>query len=83
MVLGFATLIISLRWLVPTIGSAFLNLSYIILATIGVAYFLFTYLHYFNLTAFELTAFSITFVWLVLFLRTVGVMQATTATIQK
>jgi hypothetical membrane protein len=83
MVLGFATLIIGLRWLIPTIGNAFLNLSYTILATIGAAYFLFTYLHYFNLTAFELTAFSITFVWLVLFLRTVGVMQATTATTQK
>ncbi|MDQ5943908.1 MAG: hypothetical protein QG675_676 [Patescibacteria group bacterium] len=72
MVLGFAIIIIGLKKILPFIDATFLANSYFTLAVIGVCYFLFTRVHYLNLTAFELLAFGITFAWLVLFVRKIS-----------
>lgn len=69
MVLGFAVMIIGLKKILPFIDPTFLANSYFTLVIIGVCYYLFTRVHYLNLTAFELIAFGITFAWLVLFVR--------------
>jgi hypothetical protein len=74
MAFGFAALVVGLRWFLPSIDKAFLRLSYFILGAMVVAEILFNFVHYLNLTAFELLAFSLTFVWLVLFLRTINLM---------
>lgn len=71
MVLGFAVLIIGIRYLIPALNKSFLTFSYIILGSIGVCFVLFYGLHYFNLTAFELNAFCISFTWLIVFLRNI------------
>jgi hypothetical membrane protein len=76
LVVGFSTIIIGLHWLIPAISKTFLANSYIILAVLFVSFGMWRPLHYFNQTAFELIVFSLTFIWLVLFLRTVSLMRA-------
>lgn len=71
LVVGFATMVIALKWLVPNLSKSFFANSYIILAVLLASFALWQPLHYFNQTAFELIAFSLTFAWLVLFLRNV------------
>lgn len=75
LIVGFAAIIIGLRWLVPSIGKSFLANSYVILAILLSCFALWRPIHYFSQTAFELIAFSLTFVWLVLFLRTITLMR--------
>lgn len=75
LVLGFGVLIISLKWLIPTLSKSFFANSYAILVTLLISFLLWQPFGYFNQTAFELIAFSLTFVWLILFLRTVGNMR--------
>lgn len=75
LVVGFATMIIGLRWLLPNLSKSFFANSYTILAVLFISFGLWQPLHYFNQTAFELIAFSLTFIWLVLFLRTITLMR--------
>lgn len=77
MVLGFAIMIIGLKKILPFIDPTFLANSYFTLVIIGVCYYLFTRVHYLNLTAFELIAFGITFAWLVLFVRKIASLEKT------
>jgi hypothetical membrane protein len=78
LVVVFSVIIIGLRWLMPTISKSFLANSYTILVTLLISFAMWRPLHYFNQTAFELIAFSLTFVWLVLFLRTITLMRQAT-----
>lgn len=75
LVVGFSAIIIGLRWLMPSISKSFLANSYTILVVLLVSFAFWQPLHYFNQTAFELIAFCLTFIWLVLFLRTVSLMR--------
>lgn len=75
LIIFFATMIISLRWLIPNLSKSFFANSYIILIALVVSFVLWQPFHYFDQTAFELIAFSLTFTWLVLFLRTINLMR--------
>ena len=75
LVVGFTIIIVGLRWLIPDISKSFLANSYTILTILLTCFVLWQPLHYFSQTAFELIAFSLTFIWLVLFLRTITLMR--------
>ncbi len=57
-------LIVSVRWLLPQISKHFIQLSYIICASLIVCIFLFQGVGYLSLTAFEILAFALAFAWL-------------------
>lgn len=75
LVVVFSVIIIGLRWLMPNISKSFLANSYMILVVLLMSFAMWRPFHYFNQTAFELIAFTLTFVWLVLFLRTITLMR--------
>ncbi len=75
LIIFFAIMIISLRWLVPNVSKSFFANSYGILAALVISFIFWQPLHYFDQTAFELIAFCLTFTWLVLFLRTINLMH--------
>lgn len=65
----FIILIVSIRWLLPSIGKGFLNLSYAIGGGLIIAVILFQGVGYLSLTAFEIIAFILAFTWLLLLLQ--------------
>ncbi|QIK69844.1 DUF998 domain-containing protein [Erysipelothrix sp. HDW6C] len=65
----FLILIISIKWLLPTIERRFLQLSYAIGGLLIVSVYLFLGIHYLSLTAFELIAFVLAFSWLLMLLQ--------------
>ncbi len=72
----FGLLIIALPWMMPGYSKAFFVISYILLAALIGAAWLFLGVGYFNLTALEMVAFAIIFTWLVLFVRQIAAMLA-------
>lgn len=62
-------LIISIRWLLPTVTKEFLIISYLIGGTLIAALYLFLGVGYLSLTVFELLAFMLAFVWILLLLQ--------------
>lgn len=75
MMLGFAILIIGIRYLIPALNKSFFAFSYTMLGALGLCFVLYFGFHYFNLTAFELNAFCIAFAWLIIFLRNIAALQ--------
>ncbi len=75
LIIWFAGMILGLRWLIPNLSKSFFANSYIILVVLVLSFMLWRPLHYFDQTAFELIAFCLTFIWLVLFLRTITNMR--------
>jgi hypothetical protein len=71
----FIFMIVLLKWLAPTISREFQITSYLMLAGIGLAYFLFIRVGYLSFTAFEMVSFGICFSWLILFLRQINSMS--------
>ncbi len=75
LVIFFTILIASLKYLIPKISNSFLVNSYAILAILLGSFIVWQPLHYFSQTAYELLAFCLTFVWLILFLKTISNMR--------
>jgi hypothetical protein len=72
MVLVFAGLIGSIRWLVPGFSASFFTLSGMVLGGLVTSVLLFFPVGYFGLTALELVSAALVFVWLIVFIRNIG-----------
>ena len=68
MVVAFAVLAISMRWLLPGMPRVFLLVGYVFIAVILVVA-VFFFVGYYNLTAVELVSSVLIFTWIILFLR--------------
>lgn len=68
----FGGLVLGLPWLVPSFSKAFFVLSYSLMATILVCFWLMNGIGYLNLTAFELICAGVIFGWLVIFVRQIA-----------
>lgn len=73
MLVVFVTVVIRLRWWVPSMPRVFVFLGYVDAAIIAVLAVLFL-TGYYTLTAVELVAFLLVFSWLIVFLRQTGTM---------
>ena len=62
-------LIVGIRWLLPRIPSAFLQMSYSVGAILVTAEVLFKFVGYLSLTAYEIIGFTLAFGWVVLLLQ--------------
>ncbi|SDK80346.1 hypothetical protein SAMN04487916_103119 [Arthrobacter sp. ov407] len=76
MVVVFASLIVRIRALVPSISATFAALGYVFLAVIVVAAVLWFPIGYYNLTAVELIAASLVFAWLIVLIRNLAAVDA-------
>lgn len=74
MVLVFLTMVIRIRWWIPSLPRVFEFLGYLDVAIIAVLAVLFL-TGYYNLTAVELVAVVLVFSWLIVFLRHAGMMS--------
>lgn len=69
---AFAVLLVGIPFLFPRLPGGFLVVSAVIAALLVLAVVLHFNVGYLNITAFEIVAVSTMFLWLVLFIRTVG-----------
>ena len=76
MVVVFASLIVRIRALVPSISTTFAALGWVFLAVILVAAVLWFPVGYYNLTAVELIAASLVFAWLIVLIRNLAAVDA-------
>ncbi|SDL24707.1 hypothetical protein [Arthrobacter sp. ok362] len=76
MVVVFASLIVRIRALVPSISGTFAALGWVFLAVIVVAAVLWFPVGYYNLTAVELIASSLVFAWLIVLIRNLAAVDA-------
>ncbi|SDO91358.1 hypothetical protein SAMN04487914_101112 [Arthrobacter sp. ok909] len=76
MVVVFATLIVRIRALIPSISPAFAALGWVFLAAIVVAALLWFPVGYYNLTAVELIAGLLIFSWLIVLIRNLAAVDA-------
>ncbi len=76
MVVVFASLIVRIRALVPSISGTFAALGWVFLAVIVVAAVLWFPVGYYNLTAVELIAASLVFAWLIVLIRNLAAVDA-------
>ncbi|MGO4230661.1 hypothetical protein AB4Y72_17580 [Arthrobacter sp. YAF34] len=76
MVVVFASLIVRIRALVPSISPAFAALGWVFLAVIVVAAVLWFPVGYYNLTAVELIAGLLIFSWLIVLIRNLAAVDA-------
>ena len=76
MVVVFASLIVRIRALVPSISATFAALGWVFLAAIVVAAVLWFPVGYYNLTAVELIAASLIFSWLIVLIRNLAAVDA-------
>jgi hypothetical protein len=76
MVVVFASLIVRIRTLVPSISGTFAVLGWVFLAVIVVAAVLWFPVGYYNLTAVELIAASLVFAWLIVLIRNLAAVDA-------
>ncbi|MFE4228947.1 hypothetical protein ACFRJ8_13765 [Arthrobacter sp. NPDC056886] len=76
MVVVFASLIVRIRALVPSISATFAALGWVFLAVILVAAVLWFPVGYYNLTAVELIAASLVFAWLIVLIRNLAAVDA-------
>ena len=65
----FLILIVSIRWLLPSLSKEFLKISYWIGAGLVLMIFLFLGVGYLSLTVFQVIAFVLSFSWLLLLLQ--------------
>lgn len=76
MVVVFASLIVRIRTLVPSVSSTFAALGWVFLAVILAAAVLWFPVGYYNLTAVELIAASLIFAWLIVLIRNLAAVDA-------
>lgn len=76
MVVVFASLIVRIRALVPSISATFAALGWVFLAVIVVAAVMWFPVGYYNLTAVELIAASLVFAWLIILIRNLAAVDA-------
>jgi len=76
MVVVFASLIVRIRTLVPSVSATFAALGWLFLAVIVVAAVLWFPVGYYNLTAVELIAASLIFAWLIILIRNLAAVDA-------
>ena len=76
MVVVFASLIVRIRALVPSISATFAALGWVFLAVIAVAAVMWFPVGYYNLTAVELIAASLVFAWLIVLIRNLAAVDA-------
>jgi hypothetical protein len=76
MVVVFASLIVRIRALIPSISPAFAALGWVFLAAIVVAALLWFPVGYYNLTAVELIAGLLIFSWLIVLIRNLAAVDA-------
>ena len=76
MVVVFASLIVRIRALVPSISATFAALGWVFLAVIVVAAVMWFPVGYYNLTAVELIAASLVFAWLIVLIRNLAAVDA-------
>ncbi len=76
MVVVFASLIVRIRALVPSIAAAFAALGWVFLAVIVAAAVMWFPVGYYNLTAVELIAASLVFAWLIVLIRNLAAVDA-------
>lgn len=76
MVVVFASLIVRIRALVPSIPATFVALGWVFLAVIVVAAVMWFPVGYYNLTAVELIAASLVFAWLIVLIRNLAAVDA-------
>ena len=76
MVVVFASLIVRIRALVPSISATFVALGWVFLAVIVVAAVMWFPVGYYNLTAVELIAASLVFAWLIVLIRNLAAVDA-------
>jgi hypothetical membrane protein len=76
MVVVFASLIVRIRALVPSISATFAALGWVFLGVIVVAAVLWFPVGYYNLTAVELIAASLVFAWLIVLIRNLAAVDA-------
>ncbi|MDF9749388.1 hypothetical protein [Arthrobacter sp. ES3-54] len=76
MVVVFASLIVRIRALVPSISATFAVLGWVFLAVIAVAAVMWFPVGYYNLTAVELIAASLVFAWLIVLIRNLAAVDA-------
>ena len=72
----YASLIVRLRTLVPSVSATFAALGWLFLAVIVVAAVLWFPVGYYNLTAVELIAASLIFAWLIILIRNLAAVDA-------
>ena len=76
MVVVFASLIVRIRTLVPSVSATFAALGWLFLAVIVAAAVLWFPVGYYNLTAVELIAASLIFAWLIILIRNLAAVDA-------
>lgn len=76
MVVVFASLIVRIRTLVPSVSTTFAALGWLFLAVIAAAAVLWFPVGYYNLTAVELIAASLIFAWLIILIRNLAAADA-------
>ena len=76
MVVVFASLIVRIRALVPSISATFAALGWVFLAVIVAAAVMWFPVGYYNLTAVELIAASLVFAWLIVLIRNLAAVDA-------
>ena len=82
MAIVYVAMVISLRWLLPSMPKLFILLGYVYVAVIVIlAVFFIT--GYYNLTAVELVAAVLIFSWIILFLRNTGAVSPRTTALPR
>jgi hypothetical protein len=76
MAIVYVAMVVSLRWLLPSMPRVFILLGYVYVGVI-VVLAIFFISGYYNLTAVELIAAVLIFSWVIVFLRNTGAIEAT------